>query len=273
MQSLDATAPFELADNASCDGSWASMSSQPHSEDEEQWNVVEEDSPFLSAEDTGSGSDSEVSETSNNVPLHEYEICSAWEEALPDDPAERPHAEEDSLRSELAGLPQAAVLACGPMRIYHGTLDSSPAFASELPGHCADVTHEWMLAFHSFPGVTGAFCLGRLALSLRCAGASAMPHALVCAQVALRNGGAAAWPKATALRVVAGDPYGFDVMPIGPLPSGHGACLTMDLCIPSPAVQDKGVSIGCGKRSAWVLTDDLGRPFGPLLVLEIVWSE
>jgi len=57
-------------------------------------------------------------------------------------------------------------------------------------------------------------------------------------------------------------------MHIGDLQPGQGADLQLDLHVPADCCCP---GTGYGTRSGWVLTDDIGRPFGPLLVLEVMW--
>jgi len=129
----------------------------------------------------------------------------------------------------------------------------------------ADITASWADALEGFPAVCSIYSLGRIAINpeARYAGTLALP---VVARIAVLNNGKCAWPEATALRIVAGDPFGFDALACGGVLPGCGAEFTLDLSV--PACGDRGT----GVRSAWVLTDDHGRPFGPLLVVEVVWA-
>lgn len=129
-----------------------------------------------------------------------------------------------------------------------------------------DVTHQWIEALVGFPRVNGAFCLGRVTVSLAHTDrARCDPFLGAGARVAIMNTGPEAWAAGTALRIVAGDAYGFDAMHIGSVEAGCGADITLDLALP---LLPTGF---VGQRSAWVLVDDKGDPFGPLLVLEVVW--
>lgn len=142
---------------------------------------------------------------------------------------------------------------------------------TECQGFRGDVTEQWCAAFEGFTGLTGAVCLGRAIVlpAFATAGLGTRPsHLPLDVHVQVLNSGPAAWPDAACLRCVAGDPHGFDLMHIGALLPGQGADLQLDLHISADG--------GCpgtqlGARSAWVLTDDVGRPFGPLLVLEVMW--
>jgi len=180
--------------------------------------------------------------------------------------AEPTPAEAEDQDEPAKEVPQLAVacmasgklLAAQPLMLGSGQL-------LECYGESGDVTARWSAAFESFPGVSGAYCLGRIAVAVREAEAQLLP---VVASVVVLNDGAREWSAGTALRIVAGDAHGFDMMPAGPLAAGQAAELRLDLLVPTDG---KDVSSGCGKRSAWVLTDEFGEPFGPLLVLEVVW--
>lgn len=146
-------------------------------------------------------------------------------------------------------------------------LDTACVWESGLNAHSVDemrgdVTAQWQEALGEFPRVAsaGAFRLGHVVIS----GLEGQPSLPVNARFAIRNNGSSAWPEGTALRIVAGDPYGFDFMPVGALAPGDAAELVLDLLVPSRG--DFGV------RSAWVLTDAYGEPFGPLFVLEVQWA-
>jgi len=138
------------------------------------------------------------------------------------------------------------------------------AFLVEYEGARGDATGQWGSALAGFPEVSSAFCLGRVVVSsvARAAG-QGLP---IFARVALRNVGASPWPAATSLRIVAGDAYGFDCMHIGAIGPGHAADVLLDLMV----MAECGLEAGCGRRSAWVLEDGCGNPFGPLLTFEVV---
>lgn len=132
-----------------------------------------------------------------------------------------------------------------------------------LSPECArDVTVQWAAALAAFPLVTSAACLGRVAFA-----AGACTPAFALARAAVANGGATAWPEATTLRLVAGDGHGFTELAVGALPPGSGAELVLDLSL-GAAPPERSHQ---GTRSAWVLEDGNGEPFGPLLVLEVIW--
>lgn len=137
---------------------------------------------------------------------------------------------------------------------------------TECKGHRMDVTECWFEALKGFPRVTNAFCLGRImvqsATRTQCINLSASMR------FAVRNDGLATWPAATALHIVAGNAYGCDVLEIGQIEKGHGADMLLGLNLHA----DGGsIEKGSGKRSAWVLVDSGGEPFGPLIVLEVIW--
>eukprot|EP00927_Polykrikos_kofoidii_P019018 TRINITY_DN18864_c0_g1_i1.p1 TRINITY_DN18864_c0_g1~~TRINITY_DN18864_c0_g1_i1.p1 ORF type:complete len:286 (-),score=60.06 TRINITY_DN18864_c0_g1_i1:142-999(-) len=166
-----------------------------------------------------------------------------------------------------SGFASARLLATDQLQL--GFAHNAERMMSECPGYRCDATAQWAQALEAFPAVTSAFCLGRLAVSAVAASAASLktaePPTLI-ARVAIQNIGRNAWPDGTALRIVAGDPYGFDVLPVGGVPPGHGAELALDLRIAA-----SNCVAGCGQRSGWVLTDHCGSPFGPLLVLEVFW--
>lgn len=169
--------------------------------------------------------------------------------------AEAPEAQAAQEAVQPSNVPAAELFAGAPLYLGSHLL-------AECEGFRGDITKHWAAALEGFPRVTSAFCLGRI-LVLRgdCnSGATAVAHAVVI------NNGSAAWPTGTALRIVAGDAYGFGAMHVGPLAPGQGADLVLDVVLPADAEP------GCGKRSAWVLTDDYGEPFGPLLALEVIWA-
>jgi len=147
----------------------------------------------------------------------------------------------------------AALLTMSPLQICG-------AGAWECHECRGDMTAQWAPALAGFPEVAGAVCLGRIV-------ADVASPVLVLARVAVLNNGNCDWPEATALRLTAGDALGFPALPIGAVPVGQGAELTLDLRTFTPP----DVVPGVGRRSAWVLEDGLGRPFGPLLIMEVVW--
>jgi len=130
----------------------------------------------------------------------------------------------------------------------------------ECPGHQGEVTCQWWEAIKNFD-VKSAVCLGRLGIAQ---GANGAFPAL--ARIVVRNDGPCAWPEASTLRLVAGAGWGFHELYIGALGAGQCAELVLDVCVPS----DLAAYPGAGQRSGWVLEDGTGRPFGPLLVLEVV---
>lgn len=207
--------------------------------------------------------------------------------------------------------PSAELLAAAPPELRAG--DRGRGSLWECPGSRRSMP-EWGSALQDFPGVTGAYCLGRLSVpeahhqcpnghNLLCsrspnenfvcdkcdkplAKGSVMASCRQCdydlcdlcfseapgreallgiIRVVVRNDGDMTWPKETTLRLVAGCGFGFDSLGLGPLAPGHMAELVVDVMVPAVA------SSHAGERSAWVLEDGLGRPFGPLLVLEVLW--
>lgn len=133
-------------------------------------------------------------------------------------------------------------------------------------GFRGDITCHWQEALACTPSVSSAFCLGRVAV-LPVGERNLWERvALVLGRVVVRNAGLAPWPANTTLRIVAGEAFGFEALTVGALPAGHMAELVLDLALPAHAKP------GAGGRSAWVLEDGHGNPFGPLLVLEVLWQ-
>lgn len=162
--------------------------------------------------------------------------------------------------------PTAALLAISRL-----DMSSSSGAIEECAGHQRSTSCQWASALVAFPGLVGAFCLGRVAVD-RAAAAARSPGDAVAAggatvRVIVQNCGAAAWSPGTALRLVAGHGFGFGGLDIGELPAGCSAEIVLDLSFaPEP------VGSCTGARSGWVLEDAHGRPFGPLLHFEAVWT-
>lgn len=157
--------------------------------------------------------------------------------------------------------PSAAILRSSPFELGHPLL-------AQCSEHGGDITSSWAKALEGFPTVSSIFSLGRLSVSPTCMvrAANGAPVALpMVARAVVFNNGLCTWPEATELRIVAGDPFGLHSLPCGNLPPGCGAELVLDLAVPAAAAP------GTGSRSAWVLTDGNGEPFGPVLVVEVVW--
>lgn len=144
----------------------------------------------------------------------------------------------------------------------------APEFCSDALSVCpqhpqGDVTQQWGQALQDFPDVKGAYRLGRLIISQEaadCGAQSAFSRIVVC------NDGSSPWPEASALRLVAGAGWSFHELGVGALAPGHAAELLLDVAVPATLAEFPGA----GERSAWVLEDGTGRPFGPLLVLEVI---
>mmetsp|Transcript_41188 Transcript_41188/g.94736 ORF Transcript_41188/g.94736 Transcript_41188/m.94736 type:complete len:230 (-) Transcript_41188:96-785(-) len=123
-------------------------------------------------------------------------------------------------------------------------------------------TNEWAAALHTVPFVTGAVLMPSIAI-YNSKIASKVP---VLANVILRNTGSLPWPASTRLCLVAGVSHGFEQLWLGPIPAGETIQVSMDL-----HMSVAGMETTPGVRSAWVLTDDSGEPFGPLLILEALF--
>mmetsp|Transcript_55421 Transcript_55421/g.164759 ORF Transcript_55421/g.164759 Transcript_55421/m.164759 type:complete len:279 (-) Transcript_55421:112-948(-) len=238
----------------------------PSSDGERDWQFLDaEDKVSLSSGQAAEDEEDQMQESTAassapvSKPEESVELDVPAEEAEEPEGSEEPEAAEEPEEMPEAALPlqtaAAALLAGAPLHLGSNLL-------AECEGFRGDITKQWAAAFEGFPCVVGAFCLGRLLVlpGRRPGGAPAVARAVVI------NNGCTAWPAATALRIVAGDAYGFGAMHVGSLLPGEGADLALDLVLPTDGQS------GSGRRSAWVLTDDCGEPFGPLLVLEVVWA-
>lgn len=143
----------------------------------------------------------------------------------------------------------ASVVACMPLLFGGDAHQVAPS---------GNITAAWQAALTGFPKVTEVFCLGQVH-----AKASSSPCSLIAA-VILSNDGTESWPSATALRCCFGNSIGFDVMALGPVASGEMVQVVMDFDF------SLSVNFHGGQRSAWVMTDDAGEPFGPVLALEVL---
>lgn len=82
----------------------------------------------------------------------------------------------------------------------------------------------------------------------------------VLAKVTVTNDGALPWAEFSSLRCITGPDCGFTALPLGALPPGEMAELVLDLAF-APH-QPAGMS-------GWVMIDEQGQPFGPLLLLQV----
>jgi len=134
---------------------------------------------------------------------------------------------------------------------------------SSHPSECriveGDVAGDWTSALDQFPGIAGFLSFGRIAVFRK--SGEALP---LIARSIVRNDGCVAWPSATAIRLVAGDAHGLEEMALGAVQVGEVVQITFDLYLAA----DQRC---CGTRSAWVLTEERGEPFGPMFVLEVFW--
>jgi len=228
-----------------------SDSDQENEEEHMEWHGVEEEDDSV-VEDDGHEEDppKAAGERTDRAPVADVPPSYATKQA------EDVDARRALQKFDRGDAADATFLAAAPLQI-HG--------AGGVFDDCrGDVTKQWVAALQHFPSVSGAFCVGRVA----------MPHdvrspSLVLARVVVQNSGHNDWPHETTLRIVAGDGHGFHELPIGGLPAGHAAELVLDLHMCGSGSRDL---VGSGVRSGWVLTDGLGRPFGPLLVFEMVWA-
>eukprot|EP00811_Abedinium_folium_P005914 NODE_15442_length_1050_cov_1.644637.p1 GENE.NODE_15442_length_1050_cov_1.644637~~NODE_15442_length_1050_cov_1.644637.p1 ORF type:complete len:231 (-),score=51.49 NODE_15442_length_1050_cov_1.644637:229-921(-) len=144
-------------------------------------------------------------------------------------------------------------------------------FVRECEGFAGEVdAAELATIYRGFPGVSGAFRLARLAVVPRAPGTERSQGLPVFLKVAVVNGGDSVWPVGAALRCVAGDAFGLQILPVGGLPAGAPAILTLDLMLESGTADDEAKRHH-GVRTVWVLTDANGEPFGPLMMLEVFW--
>eukprot|EP00933_Yihiella_yeosuensis_P028240 TRINITY_DN22061_c0_g1_i2.p1 TRINITY_DN22061_c0_g1~~TRINITY_DN22061_c0_g1_i2.p1 ORF type:complete len:229 (+),score=57.38 TRINITY_DN22061_c0_g1_i2:39-725(+) len=166
------------------------------------------------------------------------------------------NSEDAANVTEEVSHPSARLLTCNGI--------NSCEHLNLIPGSCgADLSELCNPALQAFPAVNGSYCIGRLAISRGEAATGSQLSAL--ATVVVQNCGEEAWPEETALRLVAGESYGFEMLHIGALLPGHAAELNLDFAIPVPPAWLSG-----GGRSAWILADQFGEPFGPLLALEVI---
>jgi len=167
---------------------------------------------------------------------------------------------EEKPEPSMEAASSALVLWSNPFELGHPLL-------AQCEGHGGDVTSSWAQALEGFPAVPSIFCLGRIEVSPAAAGCRPSSATLsVVARVAVFNDSPCTWPEETALRIVAGDCLGLPELHCGGLPPGCGAELVLDLEVPAEATR------GMGGRSCWVLADADGEPFGPVLVVEVMWT-
>lgn len=183
----------------------------------------------------------------------EYEELSQWV-VVDTENMEKPK------KLQICNAASGVLLAAPPITI--GT-----NYLSESEGFAGDVTACWEEVLKGFPSVKGVYSLGRLAVPPRAPGVLSTRHLPAMLHAIVYNDGDSAWPEGTALRIVAGNSYGFDCMHIGVLPPGCAADLNIDVVVQGSDSMTKGG----GVRSAWVLTDNDGMPFGPVLALEVMW--
>eukprot|EP00441_Pelagodinium_beii_P043417 CAMPEP_0197627242 /NCGR_PEP_ID=MMETSP1338-20131121/5909_1 /TAXON_ID=43686 ORGANISM="Pelagodinium beii, Strain RCC1491" /NCGR_SAMPLE_ID=MMETSP1338 /ASSEMBLY_ACC=CAM_ASM_000754 /LENGTH=198 /DNA_ID=CAMNT_0043197915 /DNA_START=40 /DNA_END=633 /DNA_ORIENTATION=- len=127
--------------------------------------------------------------------------------------------------------PSARLVACGLVLLGNDRLAEVPGFRGQ------DLTSLCAPALQAFPAVNSACCLGRVAVL---EGASQTGHLPLLAKVVVQNHGATAWPADACLQHVAGNPFGFDSLPIGALLPGQGAELTLDLALHVPEPMSGG---------------------------------
>jgi len=109
-------------------------------------------------------------------------------------------------------------------------------------------------------GCTEALQLGRVKVPMD---AGPVP---VCVKVVMENDCEVPWPETIAAALVSGDACGCALTMLGPALPGEHVELSLDLLV--PAMAEPGVS-----TSMWSLVNAAtGRPLGPLLVFEAVWT-
>jgi len=127
-------------------------------------------------------------------------------------------------------------------------------------GARGDISAE-LAAVLASAGASQAFRIGRVGVpTSTCTG-----DVPVCAKVVVKNDGAVPWPDTACLALVAGESWGFEHLPLGPLRPGEHAEIVMDLML-APK-EPPGTT-----RSTWAIMDAAcGASLGPLLILEAVW--
>lgn len=199
--------------------------------------------------------------------------AAAKEEAAATETAAAVAAALEATAAEIASVVAAAVEKASVPAVSAAFLHAGlelRGVLEEHAGHRGDVTAQWQEALKGFEDVKGAYCLGRLCVAqaaLGAQGAAEGDSLAAISRVIVRNDGCDAWPAACALRLVAGAGWGFHELRVGALPPGQAAEFVFDVALPTGIA---ALGAGCGERSAWVLEDGRGRPFGPLLVLEAV---
>lgn len=150
--------------------------------------------------------------------------------------------------------------------VLHGAeLRLGSNLLAQCPGHRGDLALPLESVMQAFPSINRVCNLGRIFVTAGVNGPLGLP---ALGRVLVQNSGTAAWPSSTTLRIVAGDAHGFDSLVVGAIPPGYTAELWLDLTL---KVVPDSPHPGVGQRSAWVLADDSGEPFGPLVVLEVIY--
>jgi hypothetical protein len=109
-------------------------------------------------------------------------------------------------------------------------------------------------------GCREAFRIGRVRVPIN---TGAVP---VCINLSLQNDGDIPWPQTIVAALVSGDGFGCPLATVDQALPGDIVDLGMELSL--PLASEPGVA-----NSMWVLVNAAnGKPLGPLLVLEVVWT-
>merc|ERR1711974_501152 len=114
-----------------------------------------------------------------------------------------------------------------------------------------------------FPNIHSAYRLGRLLLHRAMLGSAT---ATASCHLYIGNDGETAWANTTVLQHVSGADFGLRGLLVGEVPPGSHVELNLRFQL----LDDNELSAVEDLRSAWVLEAG-GRPFGPLLLLELSW--
>jgi len=169
--------------------------------------------------------------------------------------------------AELPGTPpgtpqqmEAAPEPCAPAsaKVLNATLQlhGGDAVMAENPGVCGDATEEFAAQISNYPHITSAYRLGQVLVS----GAGGPAEV----KIVLENNGGLPWSEAASVRHAAGPSHNFAALQLAAVPAGDKVELVLDFSFGS------GES-GTRAQSAWVVCNEKNEPFGPLLILELIW--
>jgi hypothetical protein len=146
-------------------------------------------------------------------------------------------------------------------KVINAALDIGNGAMVEQPEAREDVSasseFQALLGNGEYHLVTQAFRMGRIFV---CGGAGGQ----AVAKAYVRNDGSVSWPEHCVLRSCSGPAHGFCELSLDyAVPVGETVELVMDLMV-------EANEAGTAARSAWVMCNEKGEPFGPLLLLEVV---